>query len=164
MELLTPGVGLIFWQTVIFLIVFLVLLTFAWKPIANALKAREGFINDALKSAELAKEEMAQLKEDNEMLLDEARRERDTMLKEATAAANRIKEEAKAETSKIAEKMIADARAAIDNEKKAALAEVQNMVAEISLSIAEKVLRKNLSSDKAQKALVEEYLKEVKIN
>lgn len=164
MELLTPGIGLIFWQTVIFLIVFLVLLTFAWKPIANALKAREGFINDALKSAELAKEEMAQLKEDNEMLLDEARRERDTMLKEATAAANRIKEEAKAETSKIAEKMIADARAAIDNEKKAALAEVQNMVAEISLSIAEKVLRKNLSSDKAQKALVEEYLKEVKIN
>lgn len=164
MELLTPAIGLIFWQTVIFLIVFLVLLTFAWKPIANALKAREGFINDALKSAELAREEMVQLKEDNELLLDEARKERDQMLKEAVAAANRIKEEAKADTSKIAEKMIADAKSAIENEKKAALTEVRNLVAEISLNIAEKVLRKNLSGDKAQKDLVDQYIKELKIN
>lgn len=164
MELLTPGIGLIFWQTLIFVFVFLILLTFAWKPIASALKAREGFISDALKSAELAKEEMAQLKEDNEMLLDEARKERDQMLREALAAANRIKEEAKAETSKIAEKMIADARVSIENEKKAALTEVQNLVAEISLQVAEKVLRKNLSNDKAQKALVEEYIKDVKVN
>ncbi|CAD5271265.1 MULTISPECIES: F0F1 ATP synthase subunit B [Imperialibacter] len=164
MELLTPGIGLIFWQTVIFIIVFIVLLTFAWRPIADALKAREGFINDALKSAELAKEEMAQLKEDNELLLEDARKERDHILKEALAAANRIKEEAKADTSKIAEKMIADAKSSIENEKKAALAEVQNLVAEISLDIAEKVLRKNLSGDKAQKALVDEYIKDLKVN
>jgi len=80
MELLTPGIGLIFWQTVVFSIVFLFLLTFAWRPIADALKTRESFINDALRAAELAKEEMAQLKQDNELLLEEARRERDSML------------------------------------------------------------------------------------
>lgn len=164
MELLTPGIGLIFWQLVVFLVVFFILLTFVWKPVANALKAREGFISDALQSAELAKQEMAQLKADNEVLLDEARRERDVILKEATAAGNRIKDEAKAETSKIAEKMIADARSSIENEKKAALAEIQNLVAELSLDIAEKVLKKNLKDDKAQKALVQDYLKELKIN
>ena len=164
MELLTPGIGLIFWQLVVFLVVFFILLTFVWKPVANALKAREGFISDALQSAELAKHEMAQLKADNEVLLDEARRERDVILKEATAAGNRIKDEAKAETSKIAEKMIADARSSIENEKKAALAEIQNLVAELSLDIAEKVLKKNLKDDKAQKELVQDYLKELKIN
>lgn len=164
MELLTPGIGLIFWQTIIFVIVFIFLLTFAWRPIADALKTREAFINDALRSAELAKEEMTQLKQDNELLLEEARRERDVMLKEASAVANRIKEEAKAETSKIAEKIIGDAKLVIENEKKAALAEVQNLVASLSLEIAEKVLRKNLGDDKAQKALVEGYLKDVKIN
>lgn len=164
MELLTPGIGLIFWQLVVFLAVFLVLLTFVWKPVANALKAREGFISDALHSAELAKQEMTRLKADNEMLLDEARRERDAILTEASAAATRIREEAKADTSKIAEKMIADAKASIENEKKAALAEIQNLVADLSLDIAEKVLRKNLKDDKAQKALVQEYLKDVKTN
>lgn len=164
MELVTPGIGLIFWQTVVFLIVFLILASFVWKPIVSALKTRESQIDDALKAAELAKEEMAQIKADNEYLLQEARAERDQILKEAMSTANQIKEDAKTETSSITEKMIADAQVTIQNEKKAALTEVKNLVASLSLEIAEKVLRQNLSSDKSQKDLIDKFLKEVKVN
>lgn len=164
MELLTPDIGLIFWQLVVFLLVFVVLAVFVWKPVAGALKARESKIEDSLKAAELAKEEMAQIKADNEYLLQEARAERDNILKDAVAAANQIKEDAKNETSKIADKMIADAKSSIESEKKAALAEVKDLVATLSLDIAEKLLRTNLSDDKSQKALIDKFLKEVKVN
>ncbi len=164
MELLTPGIGLIFWQFVIFLIVFFILRSLAWKPIMGALKAREAMIGDSLKAAELAKEEVAQIKADNEYLLQEAREEREKMLSEALKTANEIKEEAKAETSKISEKMIADAKVTIENEKKQALAEVRNLVGELSLEIAEKILREKLGDDKSQKALVDKFLKDVKVN
>lgn len=162
--MVTPEIGLLFWQLVVFLIVFLVLTTFVWKPIAGALNARESQISDALKAAELAKEEMAQIKADNEYLLQEARIERDLLLKEALATANQIKEDAKAETSKIAERLIADAKVTIEIEKKNALNEVKNLVAELSLDIAEKILREKLSSDKSQKDLIDKFLKEVKVN
>lgn len=164
MDLVTPDIGLIFWQTIVFLIVFAVLATFVWKPVASALKTRETAIADSLKAAELAKEEMAQIKEDNEYLLQEARIERDNMLKEAMSTANQIKEEAKAETSVIADKMIADAKNAIESEKKAALQEVKNLVAGLSLDIAEKLLREKLGDDKTQRDLIEKFLKEVKVN
>lgn len=164
MELVTPGIGLLFWQTVVFLIVFLILAGFVWKPIASALKARESQIEDSLKAAELAKEEMEQVKADNEYLLKEARVERDKLLKDATEVANKIKEDAKNETAAIADKMIADAKSSIESEKKAALAEVKNLVAELSLEIAEKLLREKLSDDKSQKDLIDKFLKEVKVN
>ncbi len=163
-ELVTPGIGLIFWQTVVFLIVFLILAVFVWKPIAGALKARESKIDDALKAADLAKEEMEQIKSDNEYLLQEARAERDKILKEATDTAIQIKEQAKSETSAIAEKLIAEAKASIETEKRAALAEVKNLVAGLSVEIAEKLLREKLSDDKSQKALIDKFLKEVKVN
>lgn len=164
MELLTPDIGLVFWQTLIFLIVFFILAVFVWKPVASALKAREGKIEDSLRAAELAKDEMEQIKADNEYLMQEARAERDQMLKEALKTANQIKEEAKNETSVIADKMIADAKTSIESEKKAALTEVKNLVASLSLEIAEKVLREKLSDDKSQKALVDKFLKDVKVN
>lgn len=164
MELVTPGIGLIFWQTVVFLVVFAVLAMFVWKPITEALRAREGFINDSLRAAELAKEEMNQLKADNEYLLQEARFEREKILKEANAAANQLKEEAKAETAKITEKMIEDARKSIQSEKQNALKDVRDLVASLSLDIAEKVIRKDLSKDAAQKALIEEFVKDIKVN
>ncbi len=164
MELLTPGIGLIFWQTVTFVILFAILAAFVWKPITEALRSREGFINDSLKAAELAKEEMRQLKAENEDLLQEARFEREKILKEANAAANKIKEEAKADTEKITQKMIEDARKSIEAEKNSALADVQNMVASLSLEIAEKVLRDKLSDDKAQKKLIEDFVKDIKVN
>ena len=164
MELVTPGIGLIFWQTVVFITVFLILAAFVWKPIAGALKTRESQIEDSLKAAELAKEEMAQIKADNEYLLQEARAERDKILKEAITTAGQIKEEAKAETSSITARMIADAKVSIEGEKKAALAEVKNLVASLSLDIAEKVMREKLSDDKSQKVLINKFLSEVKVN
>lgn len=162
--MVTPEIGLIFWQTVVFLIVFGILAAFVWKPIMSALRARESQIEDALKAADLAKAEMAQIKADNEYLLQEARAERDKILKDATDVANQIKEQAKSETAAIADKMIAEAKTTIEAEKKAALAEVKNLVAELSLEIAEKLIRERLSDDKAQKDLIDKFLKEVKVN
>jgi F-type H+-transporting ATPase subunit b len=164
MELLTPGIGLMFWQTVIFLSVFLILLIFVWRPVSDALRTREGFISDSLDAAEKAKEEIQRLKEDNEYLLEEARIERDKMIKDATELGNKIKDEAREETSKITAKMIEDAKAVIQTEKKAALSDVKNLVASLSLDIAEKVLRKNLEDKKVQEALVSDLIKDIKVN
>ena len=163
MELITPGLGLIFWQIVIFLMLVFVLSKYAWKPILNAVNDRDSAIEEALASAEKAKEEMAKLKSDNEKLLDEARAERDQMLKEALSAANTIKEEAKADATKIGSKMIEDAKAAINTEKQAALAAVKDQVANLSVEIAEKLLRRNLSEQSAQKELVADLVKDISI-
>ena len=164
MELITPGFGLIFWQTVTFLAVLFILGKFAWKPILTALKEREDSIEDALSAAEKAKQEMADLKAENEKLLDQARLERDKILKDATAAANKLKDEARDEAGKISAKMLEDAKNAINNEKKSALIEIKNEVAVLSIQIAEKLLRKNLEDDKAQKSLVNEFIKDLNNN
>jgi F-type H+-transporting ATPase subunit b len=164
MELLTPGSGLIIWQAIIFLALILLLRKFAWGPITSALKEREADIAGALEAAEAAKNEMASLKADNEKLLAEARQERDAMLKEAMATANKIKDEAKEETSKITAKMIEDAKASIDNEKKAALADVKTQVAMLSLEITEKLIKKQFGDAKAQKELVDEFVKDLNLN
>lgn len=164
MDLLTPGSGLIIWQTIIFLGLILLMRKFAWGPIISSLKEREQDIEGSLLAAEQAKNEMAALTSDNAKLLAETRAERDVILKEAIVAANAIKEEAKEETTKIASKMITDAKAGIENEKKAAMAEIKTMVAALSLDITEKVLRTQLSSEKAQKALVEEYVNDLNLN
>lgn len=164
MELLTPGSGLIIWQTIIFLGLILLMGKFAWGPIVTSLKEREQDIEGSLLAAEQAKNEMAALTSDNAKLLAETRAERDVILKEAIVAANAIKEEAKEETTKITSKMITDAKAGIENEKKAAMAEIKTMVAALSLDITEKVLRKQLGDEKAQKALVEEYVNDLNLN
>ncbi|MEQ8903666.1 F0F1 ATP synthase subunit B [Ekhidna sp.] len=164
MELVTPDIGLIIWQLIVFLIVLIILRAFVWKPILGALKTREFQIEDSLRAAEHAQEEMKQIKADNEYLLQEARIERDAILKEARDEATRIVEQAKSETSDITSKMIQEAREAIEVEKKAALTEVKNLVASLSLEIAEKVLREKLSDDKSQKALVDKFIKDVKVN
>ncbi|MEQ9305593.1 MAG: F0F1 ATP synthase subunit B, partial [Marinoscillum sp.] len=116
--MVTPEIGLIIWQTIVFLVVFGILAVFVWKPIASALKTREGQIEDALRAADLAKEEMEQVKADNEFLLQEARAERDKMLKEATDIAKKIREDAKNDTVTITNKMIEDAKTTISSEKK----------------------------------------------
>ena len=164
MELVTPDIGLIFWMTVSFLIVLTILKKFAWKPILQGLKDREDSIRESLSSAEQARDEMAKLKSDNEQLLAEARLERDKIIKEALTTANNIKEEAKTDASKISGKMIDDARVVINSEKQAALAEMRQEVAKLSLEIAEKLMRKNLSNDKSQRELVEQFIKDIKIN
>jgi len=164
MELITPDIGLIFWMTLSFAIVLAILKKFAWKPILQGLKDREDSIRESLSSAEKAREEMAKLQSDNEKLLDEARLERDEIIKEALATANTIKEEAKNETSKISGKMIEDARTLINSEKQAALAEIKELVASLSMDIAERLMRRNLSDDKSQRELVDQFIKEINTN
>jgi len=164
MDLIIPESGLVIWQTIITLLVLFVLGKFAWKPILSALKTREDSIEEALLAAEKAKEEMANLKSDNEKLLREAREERDKIIQSASKVANEIREKAKGDAAEISKKMLEEARASIDTEKKSALKEIKDQVAELSLEISEKLLRKNLEGDKAQKELIDGYIDELKLN
>ena len=164
MDLLIPGEGLIIWQLIIFVALVFLLSKLAWNPIINSLKEREGSIQNALDTADKARAEMAKLTADNANLLKEAREERDKMLKEAREVANRLKDEAQSDAKKAADKIITDARAAINVEKEAALRDVRTQVAMFSLEVAEKLIKKNLSSDKEQKGLVEGYIKDLKLN
>jgi F-type H+-transporting ATPase subunit b len=164
MNLVTPDLGLLFWQSLIFFTVLFILAKFAWKPIVKALEERENVIADALGAAEKAKEEMKALQASNDKMLLEARAERDKMVKEAQATANSIIAEAKEKATEEADRIVYNAKALIETEKNAALSEVKNTAANLSLQIAEKLLKKNLSGDDSQKALVNEYIKEAKLN
>ncbi len=164
MELLTPGTGLIIWQLIVFVLLFFLLAKLAWKPIISSLKEREASIQEALDTAEKARLEMSRLKADNENLLKQAREEREKILREAREAANRMKEEAQGDAKKAADRIIEEARAAIEAEKSNALKEVKALVANLSLDVAGKILQKNLTDDKAQKALTQEYIKDLKLN
>ena len=164
MELVTPNFGLIFWQLVTFLIVLFLLTKFAWKPIMSALRERETSIENALSAAEKAKLEMQGLKAENEKLLAEARMERDKILKEASDAGNALVENARNKANEEGSRMIAQAREAIENEKRAAITEVKNMAAALSVDIAERILRKELNDPQAQQALAQDYIREVTLN
>ncbi|MFC5627109.1 F0F1 ATP synthase subunit B [Algoriphagus winogradskyi] len=164
MDLILPSSGLIFWQLFGFLALLFILIKFAWKPMLAAIEERETSINNALKAAETARNEMANLKAENEKLLAEARLERDTILKKAQDASVKMIDDAKAEAVKAGALMIENAKAVIETEKKAALADVKSQVASLSLDITEKLLRANLSDDKSQKDLVEGFIKELKLN
>jgi F-type H+-transporting ATPase subunit b len=164
MDLITPSTGLIFWQLFGFLGLLFILIKFAWKPMLTALDERETSIENALKSAETARNEMANLKAENEKLLNEARSERDIILKKAQDAAVKMIDEAKEDAIKAGDEMIANAKVIIEVEKKAALAEIKIQVASLSLEITEKLLRKNLVDDKAQRELVDGFLNELKLN
>jgi F-type H+-transporting ATPase subunit b len=156
--------GLFIVQTVLFIGLFLLLKKFAWKPILGAVNEREEGIKNALDSAKNARQEMESLNADNERILKEARLERESMMKDARqikdAMINEAKEEAKAEGSK----MIEQAQASIQSEKQAAIADLKKQVAELSIGIAEKVVRKELANDKDQSKLIEQLLKEVTIS
>jgi F-type H+-transporting ATPase subunit b len=164
MDLLIPSPGLIVWQLIIFLGLFFLLKTFAWKPILASLKEREESIQKALDAAEKAKMEMASLKSDNEKLLKESREERDRILREARDAANRLHDEAQVNAKKNADRIIEDAKAIIQTEKQAAMRDVKAQVALFSLEISEKLIKKNLSEDKQQKELVDTFIKDLKLN
>lgn len=164
MSLITPEFGLLFWQTLIFLILLFLLAKFAWKPILGSLKEREDSIDNALKMAQQAKEEMQNLKAGNEKLLADARKERDQMLKEGQAMAAQFVEQAKTTASEEANRITQQAREAIQQEKNQALTEVKNTAAQLSVAIAERLLRRELADPTAQQNLVDEYLKDVKLN
>ena len=158
------SLGLFFWQLLLFVGLVLLLKKFAWKPILDAVEKREDGIKDALDSAEKAKLEMQNLQADNQKLLKEARAAREEMLKEARDIKNKMIEDAKGEAQSQANKMIEQATAAIENEKKAAMAELKSQVAGLSLEIAEKVVRGELSNKDKQEKLVESMLNEAKLN
>ncbi|MEW5676581.1 F0F1 ATP synthase subunit B [Flavobacterium enshiense] len=156
--------GLFFWQAIILLILIVLLVKFAWKPIMESITAREEGIRDAIASAETAKKEMMNLKADNQRLLDEARAERDTMLKEAREIKEKMIADAKSEAQIQGAKMIEQAKASIESEKNAAMAELKTQVSGLSLEIAEKLLKGELSNKESQTVLVEKMLEEVKLN
>jgi F-type H+-transporting ATPase subunit b len=164
MDIVTPELGLIFWQLIIFLLVLFLLAKFAWKPILTALRDREDSIDNALRMAEQAKLEMQNLKAGNEKLLADARHERDQMLKEGQNIANQLVEKAKTDATEEASRIAQQAREAIQQEKNQALAEVRNTAAQLSVDIAERLLRRELADPAAQQKLVDEYLKDVKLN
>ena len=162
--LVTPEIGLIVWTTITFLILLFLLTKFAWKPILNAVKQREENIEEALKAADRAKKEMEALKADNEKLLNEARVERDAMLKDARETKDKIIAEAKEKANQEADRIIQDAREAIKHEKMAAITELKNQVAELSIEIAEKILNEELSKEEKQKAMLENFVKDIHLN
>lgn len=164
MDLLQPALGLFFISLLIFIIVFLILKKFAWKPILSTLKEREDSITDSIATAERVKEEMAQMKAEHEHVLAEAKAERSLILKEAKEAKEKIISEAKAQAQAEAKKIIQDASVAIENQKMAALTEVKNQVGTLVIEVAEKVLRKELSDKQNQEAYIRQLAQEIKMN
>jgi F-type H+-transporting ATPase subunit b len=164
MELVTPGIGLVFWMLLSFTLVLIILKKFAWKPILNMIKEREESIDGALKMADKAKEDMAKLQSDNERIMAEARKERDALLKDAREIKDKIIAEAKTQAGVEANKLIENAKASINSEKMAALSDIKNQIAFLSVDIAEKILKKELSSDLRQKEYIENLVKDINLN
>ena len=156
--------GLFFWALLIFVGLVFLLKKFAWKPILDSVNTREEGIRNALLSAENAKKEMQNLKSDNEKLLAEARAERDAMMKDAREIKEKMIADAKSEAQTQGLKMIEQAKAAINSEKNAAMADLKNQVASLSIEIAEKVLKSELSDKDSQTKLVEKMLGDAKLN
>jgi len=164
MGLVTPNPGTIVWMLIIFGIVLFILRKFAWKPILNALKDREDSISQALNSAEEAKREVAGLKADNEKIIAEARQEKNVILREAKEIKDRIIMEAKEKATEETNKTIVLAKQQIEAEKDAAISELKRQVAELSVLIAEKVIRKELSNKTEQEKMVDGLIDEIKLN
>ncbi|MTE27236.1 F0F1 ATP synthase subunit B [Winogradskyella ouciana] len=164
MDLIKPGFGLVFWTVITFLILLFLLRKFAWRPILGAVSEREEGIKNALASAENARKEMENLQADNERILQEARVEREAMLKDAREIREQTIARAETEAQEKASKIIEKAQAAIESEKKAAMAELKSHVAGLSIEIAEKVVREELSNKDKQLKLVEGMLGEAKLN
>lgn len=164
MQLLNPGLGIIFWMTVIFLIVIFILGKYAWPSILKGLKEREQTIQESLDAAKEAQEQMKRLKLDNDKLLAEAKEERDMILAEARKIKDKMIADAKEKAEQEANAIVEGAKDRINNEKKAALIEIKNTIAEYSIDIAEKILREELKDKKRQQEYVSKLLKETSLN
>ena len=162
MELVTPAIGLIFWTTVVFTLLVLLLKKFAWKPILSAVDERNKSIKDSLAQAEKARSEMSELTANNEKIIAQAKVDRDIILKEARDIKNEIISEAKDKANIEAEKLVSTAKDQILNEKMKAITELKNHVADLSIEMAEKILSSELSDVAKQKELVKKALKESK--
>jgi F-type H+-transporting ATPase subunit b len=164
MELLLPGLGLLFWTLIAFGIVFFILKAFAWKPILASLKERETGIADAIASADKVKAEMALMKNENEALMAKAREERAVMIKEAKETSDKMVAEAKEKAKSEYDRIVADAQLAITQQKNAALTEVKNQVGTLVIEVAEKVLHRELSNKSEQEKYIAQLSEVAKLN
>ena len=164
MNLLNPVFGLLFWTLVAFIIVFLILKKYAWPFIIKGLKEREQGIADALATAEKVKAEVAQMKNENEDLLQKAREERSALLKEAKTAADKMIADAKDKAKAEYDKIITDAQQAIQQQKNAAIADVKNQVGALVIDVSEKILRRELSNKAEQENYIKQIAEEAKLN
>jgi F-type H+-transporting ATPase subunit b len=164
MGIIEPGIGLLFWMTLTFVILLFLLAKFAWKPIVNAVNDRETSIQDALNQAVLAKKEMEVLKADNERIIREAKIERDAILKEAREIKDKIVGDAKDIAKTEGDKLIEAAKSTIEAEKNAAMADIKTQIGALSVNIAESILKQKLDNSEAQNELVQNYLNKSNLN
>jgi F-type H+-transporting ATPase subunit b len=164
LDLVTPGIGLMFWTSIVFLLLVLLLKKYAWKPILDAVDKRSNSIEDAINAAAEAKASLAQLNEERARIKKESLADRDALLKDAAETKNQILAEAKTKAKEETDKILTSAREVIKTEKLAAITELKNQVAVLSLEIAEKIVKNQLSSDEKQKALVESLVEDVNLN
>ena len=164
MDLVTPGIGMIFWSTLFFLVLLFILGKFAWPAILTAVKARNESIRHALDAADKAKEEMAKLQSDNEKILAEAKAERDALMKDAKEVKDKLIADAKEKASEQGKGLSKKGKEAIQSEKAAALNDMKVQMASLSVEIAEKILRSKLEDSKAQKELVDKLINEADLN
>lgn len=162
--LVLPDIGLVFWNTIAFVILLVVLGKFAWKPMLKAISERENGIEEALLKADKMKAEIATMQSENEALLAKAREERATLIKEAKEASDKMVAEAKEKAKSEYDKILADAQLAITQQKNAALTDVKNQVGSLVVEVAEKILRKELSNKADQESYIKQLADGVKLN
>ena len=164
MDLLIPSTGLLFWMTITFLVVFFLLWKFGFPVITGMVKERQAFIDESLKKAHEANERLANIQKEGESILQEAREKQAQILKEAAETRDAIVEQAQVKARNEGARLLDEAKAAIEQEKKAAIADIRQQVATLSVQIAEKVLKQNLKDDKAQMDLIDRMLNDVSAN
>ena len=164
MDLLIPSTGLLFWMTITFIVVFLLLWRFGFPVITGMVKERQAFIDESLKKAHEANERLANIQKEGESILQEAREKQAQILKEAAATRDAIVEQAQTKARSEGTRLLDEAKAAIEQEKKAAIADIRQQVATLSVQIAEKVLKQNLKDDKSQMDLIDRMLNDVSAN
>jgi F-type H+-transporting ATPase subunit b len=164
MDLLIPSTGLLFWMTITFLVVFFLLWKFGFPVITGMVKERQAFIDESLKKAHEANERLANIQKEGESILQEAREKQAQILKEAAETRDAIVEQAQTKARSEGARLLDEAKAAIEQEKKAAIADIRQQVAALSVEIAEKVLRQNLKDDKSQMDLIDRMLNDVSAN
>ena len=164
MDLLIPSSGLLFWMSLTFLVVLCVLWKWGFPVIVNMVAERKAFIDDSLQKAREANERLANIQKEGESILQEAREKQALILKEAAATRDSIVEKAQQKAREESVRLLEEARNEIENEKQAAISEIRNQVAKLSILIAEKVVRKNLNDDKAQMELIDRMLDDVSSN
>ena len=164
MDLLIPSTGLLFWMTITFLVVFFLLWKFGFPVITSMVKERQAFIDESLKKAHEANERLANIQKEGESILQEAREKQAQILKEAAETRDAIVEQAQTKARSEGARLLDEAKAAIEQEKKAAIADIRQQVATLSVEIAEKVLKQNLKDDKSQMDLIDRMLNDVSAN